>query len=169
MLPSTLRAPRNVVLAIAALALAGCPSKEGEAKDAQAPLSPSGQASVGAGPLAALETSTSASETWTGEDGSPQAVLHFTKENVRLSASCKKPSGELACDAVRTLRGAPVAISKKSLDGRQSAGVKVCQELKFASVTLHDGSGNEDSFCRFADGSLVSSGALEQYAMTIAP
>jgi hypothetical protein len=107
-------------------------------------------------------------EAWTTDDGQQAPMLYFARENVRVSASCRAGNGPLACDAIRQLRGGqPVTIARRSLDGRTSAGVKVCQHLSHPIVHAHNSVGSEDSFCRFPDGSLVSNGALEQYAMHV--
>lgn len=158
----------SVAMLAMLVALPGCPSKDGERADAQAP--PSGQPSSPppSGPLAGLESSAPLAEAWTMEDGQPAPILYYARENVRVSAGCRAPSGQLACDAMRFLRGGmPVEIPRRALDGRTSAGIKVCQRLNQPIITVRNGVGSEDSFCRFPDGSLVSTGALEQYAMRV--
>jgi hypothetical protein len=69
---------------------------------------------------------------------------------------------------MRFLRsGMPVEIARRALDGRTSAGVKVCMRMNQPIVAVHNSVGSEESFCRFPDGSLVSSGALEQYKLRV--
>lgn len=88
--------------------VAGCPSKEGEQKDAQGP----GPAASG-GPLANLETQKAVQEAWT-IDGQPAPMLYYAADDVRISASCQKGPGPLACDALRQVRvGAPVEIPRR--------------------------------------------------------
>lgn len=155
----------SVILA-GALVL-GCPSKGGEQKDAQSGATATGGATSG-GPLAGLESSTALPEGWTSEDGQKLDLVYYARENVRISAKCKQPNGQLACDAIRFMRnGTPVEIPRRSLDGRQSAGVKVCMKLGYAVVVVRNSVGAEDSVCRFPDGSLVSNGALEQYSLRV--
>lgn len=151
--------------AVLASTLAACNSKEGEQRDAQA-KAPAGN---GTGPLAALESSPFLNEVWTSEEGQQVPLLYYTRENVRLSTPCRNTTdGSLACDAIRFLRnGMPAEIPRRSLDGRTSAGVKVCQKLGNGIVTVRNSVGSEDSLCRFPDGSFVSTGTLEQYGMRV--
>jgi len=157
-------AARAVPLALAGslLALAGCPSG-GERSGAQGPAP-----GAGTGPLANLESSPFMNEVWMTEQGQQTAMLFYARENVRLSAQCRMGDGQLACEAIRFMRnGMPVEIARRSLDGRTSAGVKVCQRMNLPIITLRNSVGAEDSMCRFPDGSLVSTGALEQYSMRV--
>lgn len=148
--------------------LSACPSKGGEQKDANAggatPPPPSSPAAPATGPLAELESSPFMNEVWTVQ-GQPVAVLFYTRENVRLSGQCRSAAGQLDCAALRQLRGAPVEIPKSELDGRTSAGVKACSKLGVPVVIAVSQNGDEESFCRFADGSLVSAGTLERYGI----
>jgi putative hemolysin len=143
----------------------GCPSKKGEQVDAQGPNS---SVTPGMGPLAALETNPFQNETWMSEHGQQVPILFFERDNVRISASCRLGNGQLVCDAIKFLRsGVPVTVPRSALDGRQSAGVKVCVRLGYSMLLAHDPAGNADTFCRFPDGSLVSTGALEQYSLRV--
>jgi len=156
------------IAAVVALgALPGCPSNAGDRSDAQAP-GPGPSAGNGTGPLANLEASPFMNEVWMVEGGTQAQFLYYARENVRLSAPCRSATGQLQCDAIRFMRnGMPVEIPRRSLDGRTSAGVKVCQRMNQPIVTVRNQVGSEDSFCRFPDGSLISTGALEQYAMRV--
>jgi putative hemolysin len=154
-----------LVVAVAP-ALAGCPSKEGERKDAQ--TSSSGTAPAATGPLAGLETSASVNEPWMDEAGQAVPMIYYTRENIRVSASCRLPDGKLACDALRFLRsGVPVEMPRQLLDGRTSAGVKVCRKMNLSMVMLHNSVGSSDGMCKFPDGSLLANGSLEQYGMHV--
>jgi hypothetical protein len=156
----------TLALAPAALvSLAGCPSNKGEQKDAQ--TSSSGTAPA-TGPLANLEASPFASEVWRDEGGQQIPMIYFARENVRLSAPCRSGGGQLACEAIRYLRGGMhTEIARRTLDGRSSAGVKVCRKMNQEVIVLRNSVGAEDSVCRFPDGSLLSNGALEQYGMRV--
>jgi putative hemolysin len=150
-----------------AVVVTGCPSKEGEQKDAQTSTS-SGGGPVGTGPLAALESSPFANEVWRDEGGQQLQMIYFTRENVRISGPCRMPDGKLACEAIRFLRsGSPVLLPKREIDGRTSAGVKACRKLGYQVQVLRNPMGSEDSVCRFPDGSLLANGALEQYGMRV--
>ena len=121
----------------------------------------------GSGPLAVLESSPFMNEIWMGDTGQVP-FIYYPRENIRVSAQCRTASGQFTCQAMHFLRqGSPVEIDRRALDGRTSAGVKVCMRMNQPIVTVHNATGNEDSFCRFPDGSLVSNGALEQYKMRV--
>ena len=122
----------------------------------------------GTGPLANLEASAFQNEVWINEQGQQVGFLYYPNENVRISAQCRTAAGQFVCDAMRFMRsGMPVEIARRALDGRTSAGVKVCQRMNQPIVIVHNSVGSEDSFCRFPDGSLVANGALEQYKMRV--
>lgn len=124
--------------------------------------------SAGNGPLAGLEASAFQNEVWIGDSGQQLPFLYYPRENIRVSAQCRSASGQFVCEAVRFLRGGmPVEIARRALDGRTSAGVKVCMRMNQPIVTVHNSVGSEDSFCQFPDGSLLSNGALEQYKMRV--
>ena len=149
-------------LAFVAAAVLGCHSATPGPGDASSSGSP-------AGPLANLESAPFVNEVWIAQDGGAKVpILFYAQQNVRLSASCRNGGGQLACDALRQLRGnPPVVVPKGMVRGNVSAGTKACVALKNTIVGAHDAQGNEDGFCRFPDGSLVSTGALEQYGMTL--
>ncbi len=122
----------------------------------------------GNGPLANLEGSPFMNEVWLVEGQGQVQFIYYARENVRVNAQCRLPSGVLICDAMRFMRnGMPVEIARRALDGRTSAGVKVCQRMNQPIVGIRNSMGAEDSMCRFPDGSLVSTGALEQYMMRV--
>jgi hypothetical protein len=151
----------SVTLLLAASVLAGCPDGGG----AQDPSSVQGP---GTGPLAGLEASPFQNEVWLADGGQQTPILYYPRENVRVSAACRQASGQFVCEGVRFLRnGLPVEIARRALDGRTSAGVKVCMRMNQPIVIVRNSVGSEDSFCRFPDGSLVSNGTLEQYKMRV--
>jgi hypothetical protein len=118
--------------------------------------------------LPALDPKTAKEETWTLEDLGKTDFLVFAQAKVTLSKTCLKGSA-LECAALRTLKaGAVVEVKKAKLDARMSAGARVCQALSHELVNGR-GPGGEDAFCKFEDGSLVSAGALETYALKIVP
>lgn len=140
--------------------LAGCPGNK-EQPDAQTPT-------TATGPLAGIESATPNQEAWSLEDNTPVPMIYYAKENVRVSASCRAADGKVSCDALRFLKqGMAVDLPKRVLDGRTSAGIKICRKQNWPIVIAHNTVGAEDSLCKFADGSYVSAGALEQYALRI--
>lgn len=146
--------------------LLGCPSNEGSRPDAQ---TSSSSGATGTGPLANLESAPFMNEAWIANEGGQQMpFLFWGPQNVRLSAPCRRPNGQLDCDAIRQMRsGMPVEIPRRSLTGNISAGSRVCMKLGHRIVSGHNSVGAEDGFCAFPDGSMVSTGALEQYAMRV--
>lgn len=147
----------------------GCPSKDSSSSSgATSPSGAPSTASAGNGPLATLESSPSVNETWTSQDGQALPFLFYGQQNVRISAGCKQPNGQLACDAIRQVRnGQPVGLTSRDMNAGVSAGTKACVKLGQKIVTGHNSVGAEDGFCRFADGSMLSTGALEQYGMRV--
>ncbi len=94
--------------------------------------------------------------------------IYFQQQNVRVSAQCRQPTGQLACDAIRQVRdGQPVALTGRELNAGVSAGTKACMKLGQKLVSGRNAVGAEDGFCRFPDGSMISTGALEQYGMRV--
>ena len=152
------------LLVLTAAALSACDG----ASTGPGPQDPTLAQSAGNGPLAALESSPFQNEVWLNEAGQQVPFLYYPRENLRISAQCRTAAGQFVCEAVRFMRnGMPVEIARRALDGRTSAGVKVCMRMNQPIVTLHNSVGAEDSMCQFPDGSLVSNGALEQYKMRV--
>jgi hypothetical protein len=155
-----------VAVVSAAVALFGCPSKDSQSSSGAS--SPSGVAGNGSGPLATLESAPFLNEVWISQDGQQMPFLYYTQQNVRVSAQCRQATGQLACDALRQIRnGMPVEIPGRELTGGISAGTKACMRLGHKLVSGHNSVGAEDGFCRFPDGSMLSTGALEQYGMRV--
>jgi hypothetical protein len=146
------------------VSVTGCPSKESSSSSGATPPA----APVGSGPLANLESQPSVAEPWTAQDGRALPMLYFQAQNVRISAQCKQPNGQLNCDAIRQLRnGQPVEVAARGSSPSMSMGTKGCQKLHYPLVTARNSVGAEDGFCQFPDGSMLSTGALEQYGMRI--
>lgn len=96
------------------------------------------------------------------------SFLYFTNQKVRVSAQCRQPNGQLACDAIRQVRGGmPVELTSRDLNSGISGGSKACLKLHHQVVNGRNSVGAEDGFCRFPDGSLLSTGALEQYGTRV--
>ena len=149
---------------VAALSSVACNESSGAAPP---PNDPTLQG-AGTGPLSQLESSPFQNEVWFDEHGQQIGFIYYPRENIRVSAQCRGASGQFVCEAMRFMRqGMPVEIAHRALDGRTSAGVKVCMRMNQPIVIVHNSVGSEDGFCRFADGSLVSNAALEQYKMHV--
>jgi putative hemolysin len=162
MTESMMRAFAFALFGTMILALAGCPSKDGQSSSGGAMPSP------GAGPLANLESAPFQNEVWVGQEGGQTPFIYYTQQNVRLSAQCRSAAGQMDCAALKHLRiGPPVAVERGALKGGVSAGVRACQKLGYRLWYAHNASGSEDGFCVFPDGSMVSTGALEMYGMRL--
>jgi hypothetical protein len=147
---------------VALVTLTGCPSKESSSSSGATSPAP-----VGSGPLATLESQPSIPEQWTSQDGRPLPMIYFQAQNVRISAQCKQPNGQLACAAIQQLRnGQPIEVAARG-NPSMSMGTKGCMKLHYPIVIGKNSVGSEDGFCQFPDGSMVSNGALEQYGMRI--
>ena len=159
----------RIAALIAVVVLAGCPSKEGGQKDANAGGSPTSATPppAGSGPLAGLESAPFMNEVWNFGTEKVQ-ILYWTRENVRVSAQCRNAAGQLSCAALNQIRGgAPqIVVSGGELKGKP-AGVMACKKLNNAMTAGINDQGNEEQFCRFPDGSWLSTNTLEQYAVKI--
>jgi putative hemolysin len=153
---------------VCSLALTGCPSKDNTSSSG-ATSPPSGSMGPGTGPLANLESAPFANEVWIAQEGGAQMpFIFYTQQNVRMSAPCRNGAGQLDCEAIRFLRGGkPVDVPRRMLTGSVSAGTRACTKMGNQLVTGRSPNGAEDGFCRFPDGSLLSTGALEQYGVRI--
>jgi putative hemolysin len=161
------RAPSLVVALLTSLILLGCPSKDSQSSSGAA-SPPSGGPGPGTGPLATLESAPFLNEVWISQEGQQMPFIFYSQQNVRVSTQCRQASGQLACDAMRQIRGGmPVEIPGRELTGGISAGTKACMKLGKQLVSGHNSVGAEDGFCRFPDGSMISTGALEQYGMRV--
>jgi putative hemolysin len=150
------------------LALAACPSGETNTTASSSGGTTPPPSGGGNPALAGLETSPFMNEVWIGESGQQEGFLFYPRENLRVSARCRMPDGRISCEALQFMRfGMPVEILRRQLDGRTSAGVKVCMKLNHPIVVVHNSVGAEDSMCLFPDGSMVANGALERYAMRV--
>jgi hypothetical protein len=75
-----------------------------------------------------------------------------------VSSDCLKEDGSLKCDATSGLKNLSW---KKRKKGDENPGSALCQkQLKGTVVVGKDAAGDESSFCRFPDGSMVDSGSL---------
>jgi hypothetical protein len=152
---------RRLVLPLVLFVL-GCPkSQEGQT----ASSSTAGTTAAAGGPLAAISARDGKEEMWKLEQGT-LPFLRFDTQRIVISASCKTPAGALDCEAIRFLRSGPsIELGPNEQAGSISAGTIACRKTKRAIVVGTGPSGSEDGFCRFGDGSMVSLGALEVYAI----
>lgn len=152
----------NARLALLPLLLltAGCPKSQ---DGAAASSSTTGSGPAASGPLATLSAKDGREEMWKLDQGT-LPFLRFDAQRVVLSGSCRTPAGTLDCEALRFLKsGTTVELGPADHAGGMSPGTAVCRKTKHQIMTGTGPTGNEDGFCRFGDGSMVSVGALEIY------
>ena len=89
------------------------------------------------------------------------SFIKHKKKKYLISLHCGKK--ERRCQASQILSSSKnISLSKGSLLGGKNPGAFVCRTLKEARVVFgRDLMGNQQSFCQFNDGSLLSSGILE--------
>jgi len=122
-----------------------------------------------AGTMPELDPKSAKEEAWAMDELGSTPMLVFASAKVTLSKTCLKGS-TLDCEALKVLKaGNVVEVKKAQLDGRMSAGSRVCLALKAELVNGKGPAGSEDGFCKLKDGSLVACGALETYAIKIVP
>lgn len=86
------------------------------------------------------------------------AFVTDASAKLTVSADCRQADGSLKCDATRGLKELSW---KKRKKGDRNPGSALCQhQLKGTVVVGKDAAGDESSFCRFPDGSMVDSGSL---------
>ncbi|MGZ3789640.1 MAG: hypothetical protein ACXVLQ_14015 [Bacteriovorax sp.] len=99
------------------------------------------------------------SEVWSlGNQFFPMEKDQQSGSLISLGCSHKKAK----CDAFRALRQEKkIALSEMDLVGGKNPGAVMCKKFfKAEIVILRDSNTNENAFCKFKDGSLVSAGAL---------
>ena len=94
-------------------------------------------------------------------DGKPVEFADLHSTNALLSRACAQTA---KCQAALALPRA----SLKNIDLRSSAnpGALICEKLQGRTVIGTNRAGNQNAFCRFPDGSLVSCGSLHANALT---
>ena len=150
------------------VSLSACPS----GPDPHVPSS-SGQTTSNHGPanapatsaLASLDPNRAKQETWTLERG-PAPFLNFEAEHLRISASCRLPTGQMDCEALRFARKGPsVELTAQDRSRAAPPGALICMKTKNQLATGRDAKGNEDGFCVFSDGSMIATGSLEYHTL----
>ncbi len=99
-------------------------------------------------------------ETWQTDDG-PVEMVKSASARFEVSSACKKPDGSLDCEAYRFVTHPEhVDLSGGNAHGA-SQGTLRCVKSKHVLVSAHDAQGNQDGFCKFADGSYATTGSIE--------
>lgn len=113
--------------------------------------------------LALVTPQAQAAETLTFHFASgPVAFTRRAAERLVVSQSCEKPDGTLACTAAETTTPLswPRARREAAREGT-SPGTHLCEEQRKGTVVMAtDERGDETSFCRFTDGSMIDNGSL---------
>ena len=94
-------------------------------------------------------------------------MYNFTwdrKDRISVSESCD-PSNRNSCIALKKLKYASIEKARQELINGTNPGVIICRLLKGESVLGYDKEGNQNSFCKFSDNSMVDSGTLTYYGI----
>ena len=157
---------RGPIFALLA-ALTGCPSGGGTPgpQTGSSGTTSTTQAPPQGGPLANLNPNEAKQETWQTEHGAVP-FLNFEAQRLRVSASCRQASGQMDCEALRTVRAGPsVELTPQDRARAAPPGATACMKLHQKLETGRDPKGNEDGFCVFGDGSMIATGSLENYVV----
>jgi hypothetical protein len=159
-----MRAP----LVLPLLLVAGCASgggAPGPNTGSSGTTSSNATAGPASGPLANLDPNQAKQETWTTDRG-PIAFLNFEAQHLRISASCRQPTGQMDCEALRAVRAGPsVELTPQDKARMAPPGATACVKMHHQLTTGRDPARNEDGFCVFNDGSLIATGSLELYVL----
>ena len=91
--------------------------------------------------------------------------IHRATEHVTVSATCFSKNAAPNCEAYAAVKRASLKGLKGEMHGGVEPGAVVCAQGLHAKVVLGvDDKSNENSFCQFNDGSMVSLGGLAYHA-----
>jgi putative hemolysin len=94
--------------------------------------------------------------------GKKQEMVRIADQELLVDRLCW--SHRNTCKALLKLPQATLSAVRGELSGGRNPGAVVCLKLGGESVVGLDVRGNENSFCRFDDGSLISNGSLHAHA-----
>lgn len=100
-------------------------------------------------------------------EGKPVQLTRLEASRLLLSADCVEPdSGQLveSCEAVRAARRVSFRKLAISRFGGAEPGASVCKQDGGVVLTGRDSDGDEASFCRYGDGSVVATDSLHYHA-----
>ena len=91
--------------------------------------------------------------------------LAYSLLRLTISSSCRKKDS-FACEAYSVLSKVSFKSVDKYLQGGANPGAVICKHLlKMEVVIGKDKKGNENSFCKFKDGSYIDNGTLLYYGL----
>jgi hypothetical protein len=94
--------------------------------------------------------------------GKQTAFVRISALHMTLSKDCEKSPGKFKCDAYSAL--AKASITGTYPKGGASPGAVICESKLGGQVMIGKDSGrNENAFCLFNDGSMVSCGSLAYF------
>lgn len=93
--------------------------------------------------------------------GQKMAFTHVS-EKIFVSQNCV--SQETTCQAIGSAKKAK--LPPKALRGTPNPGTVICAQLGGMPIVAKDIKQNQISFCRFADGSMISSGSIVNMAVS---
>jgi len=102
-------------------------------------------------------------------NGAEMRFSHHGKLHLLVNADCLIEKNHLwekneKCQAIRKLKEVSLKKLGKALEGGANPGAVACLKVGGKSLIAVDSRSNQNSFCRFEDGSFVSSGTLHFYA-----
>ena len=89
-----------------------------------------------------------------------EVFVHVPGRRLTISRGCRRSEGEFACLAYSSIESARTVRFQPPLDGGANPGSLLCRKIGGNVVIGRDSERNENSFCRFKDGSLVDNGTL---------
>ena len=86
-------------------------------------------------------------------------------KRLTISKNCLK-NGKFNCLAYQTIKKASLKAIEDQLFGGMNPGSKICSDQLRGTVVLgKDDKGNENSFCKFSDESIIDNGTLTYYGI----
>lgn len=92
-----------------------------------------------------------------------QSFTLLEERHITISSNCVERESLKKCNAAQALKRANLSKLGKDLFGRNPGAMLCSEQLGGTVVWSKDEKGNERTFCRFKDGSLVGSGTLAFY------
>ena len=98
--------------------------------------------------------------------GKKKMMFRIEAESLLISANCMEYGKKKDCEALKAIPLASLKGLQKYLIGGARPGAVVCERVFKQMVWLGtDRDGNENTFCLFKDGSMISNGSLTHYAI----
>ncbi len=96
-------------------------------------------------------------------DGKSSEFVWFKDQSITISASCVESGKMKDCQARKALDIVKLSLLEKDYLGRNPGAMLCSNQLGGLVVWAKDKTGNERTFCKFKDSSLIGSGSLFFY------